>query len=142
MTASFEITFTPISVSNPNHISVIYYNELISQNTWRWSDGKHNNSKIGHYFAFYFHKKKIIFHKIIDVKGPEIKYLNWAYNDDKSRNILILSQPLHEVEWNEWKALNGPQSHMSTYTTANLKTQRPLVYNYLDQFTSKEEPEL
>ena len=58
MKSSFEITFTPISVSNPKHISVIYYNELISKNTWRWSDGKYNNSKVGDYFAFYFHKKK------------------------------------------------------------------------------------
>ena len=42
---------------------------------------------------------------------------------------------------NEWEALNGPQSHMSTYTTTNLKTQRPLVYNYLDHLSSKEETE-
>ena len=132
MTASFEITFTPISVSKKNHISVIYYNELISKNIWRWSDGQYNKSKIGDYFAFYFHKNKIIFHKILDIKGPENKYSNWSYNDDKSRDILILSQPLHEVKWNEWELLNGPQSRMSTYTTTNLKNKRPLVYNYLE----------
>ena len=128
---SFEITFTPISVSKKNHISVTYYNELNSKNIWRWSDGKHNNSKIGDYFAFYFHKNKIIFHKILDITGSENKYLHWNYNDDKSRDILILSQPLHEIGWNEWELLNGPQSRMSTYTTTNLKTKRPLVYNYL-----------
>jgi len=132
MTASFEITFTPISVSKKNHISVIYYNELVSKNIWRWSDGQYNKSKIGDYFAFYFHKNKLIFHKILDIKGPENKYLNWNYNDDKSRDILILSQPLYEIEWNEWELLNGPQSRMSTYTTTNLKNKRPLVYNYLE----------
>ena len=142
MKSSFEITFTPISVSNPKHISVIYYNELISKNTWRWSDGKHNNSKVGDYFAFYFHKKKVVFHRILHIDGPDSKYSNWTYNDDQCRNVLILSQPLHEIKWNEWEALNGHQSRMSTYTTTNLKIQRPLVYNYLDILTSNDEPEL
>ena len=133
----FEITFTPISVSNSDHISVIYYNELISKNTWRWSDGKHNNSKIGNYFAFYFHNKEIIFHKILDIKGPEYKYLNWNYNSEKFRNILILSQPLNKIKWNEWELLNGPKNKMLTYTTTNLKNKRPLVYNYLLSIDTK-----
>jgi hypothetical protein len=50
---------------------------------------------------------------------------------------LILSQPLHEVKWNEWELLNGPQSRMSTYTTTNLKNKRPLVYNYLASMSFK-----
>ena len=136
--ASFEITFTPVSNNND---TVSYCNELISKNAWRWSDGKHNKSKIGHYFAYYFHKQKIIFHKIRDIVGPENKYPHWHYPGDQCKNILILSQPLHELKWNEWEALNGPQSHMSTYTTTNLKTQRPLVYNYLDHLSSNEETE-
>ena len=131
MATLFEITFTPISVSNLNNKSVIYYNELVSKNIWRWSDGKHNNSKIGNYFAFYFHNKEIIFHKILDIKTPENKYLNWNYNDEQSRNILILSQPLHKIKWNVWELLNGPQNRMLTYTTRNLKNKRPLLYNYL-----------
>ena len=49
MTAPFEITFTPISNNNG---TVNLHNELVSKNTWRWSDGKHNKSKIGDYFAF------------------------------------------------------------------------------------------
>ena len=126
-----EITFTPISVSNKNHISVIYYNELTSKNIWRWSDGKHNNSKIGNYFSFYFHNKELIFHKIIDIKGPEYKFSDWNYDASQSKNILILSQPLHKIKWDEWELLNGPQSKMGTYTTKNLKKKRPLLYNKL-----------
>ena len=143
MTTFFEITFTPISVSNLNHISVIYYNELISKNTWRWSDGKYNNSKIGNYFAFYFHNKELIFHKILDIESPENKYLNWNYNGEQCKNILILSKPLRKIKWNEWELLNGPQNRMLTYTTKNLKKKRPLVYNYLlsinDELYVKEE---
>ena len=126
-----EITFTPISVSNKNHISVNYYNELASKNIWRWSDGKHNNSKIGNYFAFYFHNKKLIFHKIIDIKGPEYKFSDWNYHAGQSKNILILSQPLFTIKCDEWELLNGPQSNMGTYTTKNFKKKRPLLYNKL-----------
>ena len=89
-----------------------------------------------------WNKKKVVFHRILHIDGPDSKYSNWTYNDDQCRNVLILSQSLHEIKWNEWEALNGHQSRMSTYTTTNLKTQRPLVYNYLDILTSKDETEL
>ena len=131
MTTLFEITFTPISVSQKDHISVTYYNELVSKNIWRWSDSKKNKSIIGNYFVFYFHGKKLIFHKIIDIKGPEYKYSDWNYDAGQSKNILILSQPLYTIEWDEWKLLNGPTSKMGTYTTKNLKKDRPLLYNKL-----------
>lgn len=128
MTTPFEITFTPISVSKSNHISVTYYNELVSKNIWRWSDSKYNKSIIGNYFAFYFHGKKIIFHKIIDIKGPEYKYSDWNYDAGQSKNILILSEPLFTINWDEWE---GPQSKMGTYTTKNFKKKHPLLYNKL-----------
>jgi len=131
MTTPFEITFTPISVSQNNHISVTYYNELVSKNIWRWSDSKYNKSIIGNYFAFYFHGKKLIFHKIIDIKGPEYKYSDWNYDSGQSKNILILSQPLFTINWDEWELLNGPTSKMGTYTSKNLKKERPLLYNKL-----------
>jgi hypothetical protein len=89
------------------------------------------NLKLEIILRFIFTKKKIIFHKILDIIGPENKYSHWDYPGSQSKNILILSQPLHELDWNEWELLNGPQSHMSTYTTVNLKKQRSLVYNYL-----------
>ena len=131
MTNPIEITFTPISVSKSNHISVTYYNELVSKNIWRWSDSKYNKSIIGNYFAFYFHGEKLIFHKIIDVKGPEYKYSDWNYDDGQRKNILILSRPLFTINWNEWELLNGPQKKMGTYTSKNLKNKRPLLYNKL-----------
>jgi hypothetical protein len=131
MITPIEITFTPISVSKINHVSVTYYNELVSKNIWRWSDSKYNKSIIGNYFAFYFHGEKLIFHKIIDIKGPEYKYSDWNYDAGQSKNILILSQPLFTINWNEWELLNGPQKKMGTYTTKNLKKDRPLLYNKL-----------
>lgn len=127
-----NITFTPISTSNPKHISVLYYNELLENHRWRWSDGKHNKSRVNDYFAFYFHKQKVIFHKITGAQTPEHKNPDWNYNGDQTRNILTLSPPLFTIEWSEWvNNLNGPQSRMSTYTTTALHKKRPLVYQYL-----------
>ena len=67
MSNSFEITFTPISVSDKHNKSVIYYNQLVDANVWQWSDGKYNKAKKGDYFAFYFHNEKIWIHEIIDL---------------------------------------------------------------------------
>ena len=129
-----NITFTPISTSNPKHISVLYYNELLENHRWRWSDGKHNKSRVNDYFAFYFHKQKVIFHKITGAQTPEHKNPDWNYNGDQTRNILTLSPPLFAIEWNMWvNNLNGPQSRMSTYTTTALHKKRPLVYQYLQK---------
>ena len=128
MTTSFEITFSPISNRNE---SINYYNENVSRNTWQWSDGKYNKSRIGDYFAFYFHNKELIFHQIIDIKSPEPKHSNWSYNGDQCRNILILSQPLHTIQWTDWLSLNGSQNRMLTYTTKGAIHKLPLVYAQL-----------
>ena len=131
MSNSFEITFTPISVSDKHNKSVIYYNQLVDANVWQWSDGKYNKAKKGDYFAFYFHNEKIWIHEIIDLKGPEHKFPTWDYTFVHERNVLMLSPPLYKITWNEWETLNGPQCRMGTYTTKDLKKARPSVYNYL-----------
>lgn len=94
-------------------------------------DGKHNKSKVGDYFAFYFHNQKVVFHRIVDIKGSDHKYHDWSYSGDQARNILILTNPLHTILWNEWVAFHGQQSRMSTYTTVHLKQKRPFLYEYL-----------
>ena len=125
-----EITFTPIS-ADKFQPSALYYDELCTTNQWRWSDGKHNSSKVGNLFAFYFHKQKVVFHRIVDIKGADHKYHEWSYTGGQTRNILLLSEPLHTIAWDEWVALHGPQSRMSTYTTAHLEKNRPLLYDHL-----------
>lgn len=128
---SFEITFTPISVVNPYNKSHIYYNELVEKNVWKWSDSKYNKAIVGDYFAFYFHNRKIVFHKIIEIKGAEDRFPSWDYSSTHNRNVLILSEPLFEIEWNKWVLLNGPQQRRLTYTTKNVKNNSPLVFNEL-----------
>jgi hypothetical protein len=128
MSSKFEITFTPISVSDSTKASVIHYNELVDRNIWKWSDSHINKSKVGDFLAFYFHNRKLVFHKIIDIKGPEYRLSSW---DITTRNVLILSPPLYEITWNEWVLLKGPMSKNGTYTTANLQKKWPLVYRHL-----------
>jgi len=128
-----EITFTPISM---NRSSIQYYNEL-GTNEWRWSDGKHSRSKVGHLFAFYFHNEKVVLHRILEIRSSEDKHRHWSYLGDQERNILLLSDPLHTIPWEEWVVLRGPQSRMSTYTTVHLQQNRPLLYEYLSRHVEK-----
>lgn len=135
MSNSFEITFTPIA-GDPRNNSAIYYKQLVDQNIWKWSDSKFNKAKIGDYFAFYFHNKKITIHRIIDIKGSEDKFPTWDYSFVKEKNVLILSSPLYKLTWNEWQRLNGPEKRNGTYTTVNLQKKWPLVYRHLLQTPS------
>ena len=135
MSNSFEITFTPIA-GDPRNNSAIYYKQLVDQNIWKWSDSKFNKAKIGDYFAFYFHNKKITIHRIIDIKGSEDKFPTWDYSFVKEKNVLILSSPLYKLTWNEWQRLNGPEKRQGTYTTVNLQKKWPLVYRHLLQTPS------
>ena len=135
MSKSFEITFTPIA-GDPRNNSAIYYKQLVDQNIWKWSDSKFNKAKIGDYFAFYFHNKKITIHRIIDIKGSEDKFPTWDYSFVKEKNVLILSSPLYKLTWNEWQRLNGPEKRNGTYTTVNLQKKWPLVYRHLLQTPS------
>ena len=95
---------------------------------WRWDDSCKNRAKIGEPFAFYFHKNKLIFHTITDIKSPEDRLDSW---ETKNRNVLILSTPLLEITWLEWEALGGPESQMGTYKPRNLKQKYSLVHSRL-----------
>jgi hypothetical protein len=71
-----------------------------------WDDAKDNKSrneksKIGYYFAFYFQKKYVYIHKIVDILPPceRPKEMLWI----SDRNVLCLSERLQEFTWEEWK---------------------------------------
>lgn len=126
-----EITFTPISTSNTQHPTLKYYQELVDKQAWQWGDGKYNKSKPGDFFAFYFHNREVVVHKIIEVKGPEARHPHWNYSYMDKRNVLILSPPVHKIPWSHWTKLQGPQSRNGTYTTVELYKKFPSLYNFL-----------
>ena len=123
-----ELTITPISAARDRSSAFDHYTELVENNIWKWNDGVHKSSAVGDGFAFFFYKQKLVFHRILDIKGPEHRLPSWG---ESTRNVVILTPPLFEIQWDEWISLNGYTRCMGTFTTVNLKTKRPLLFNKL-----------
>lgn len=81
-------TITLSSISLTHNKQLERYNEMTRSKTYRW---KSESSK-GNLFGFYFYGKFIRIHEIIE-----------------SKEILILTQQLIEISWEEWLYLNGPK---------------------------------
>lgn len=131
-----HLTITPISkdIKSPSYVD---YNEQLSrvlneEFQWCWDDSRYNKAKIGDYFAFYFHGMRVVIHKILDVKPPSARLPSWSKNVGQGdRNVVELSHPLLEITWIEWQLIGAPESKMGTYTTSDLSTERPRLYEYL-----------
>ena len=131
-----HLTITPISkdIKSPSYID---YNEQLSrvlneEFQWCWDDSRYNKAKIGDYFAFYFHGMRVVIHKILDVKPPSARLPSWSKNVGQGdRNVVELSHPLLEITWIECQLIGAPESKMGTYTTSDLSTERPRLYEYL-----------
>lgn len=131
-----HLTITPIS-KDINSASYVDYNEQLSRVLnddfqWCWDDSRFNKAKVGDYFAFYFHGMRVVIHKIINVKPPSERLPSWSKNVGQGdRNVLELTGPLLEITWVEWQMLGAPESKMGTYTTNDLSSDRPRLYEYL-----------
>lgn len=131
-----HLTITPIS-KDINSASYVDYNEQLSRVLnenfqWCWDDSRYNKAKVGDYFAFYFHGMRVVIHKIIGVKPPSERLPSWSKNVGQGdRNVLELTGPLLEITWVEWQMLGAPESKMGTYTTNDLSSDRPRLYDYL-----------
>jgi hypothetical protein len=131
-----HLTITPISKDAKSASNIDYNEQLVRVKTnelkWCWDDSRYNKAKENEYFAFYFHGNRVVIHKIRSVKPPSCRLSSWSKNVGQGdRNVLELSEPLKEIGWTEWQLLNGPESKMGTYTTDNLKSDRPLLYQML-----------
>lgn len=129
-----NLTITPISKDTSKPSNIDYNEQLlrVSSNNfqWCWDDSEHNKAKIGEHFAFYFHGKKVIIHKIIDVKPPSLRLPSWSKNVGQcNRNVLTLSEPLLELTWSDWQILGAPEKKMGTYTTKI--SDWPRLYEHL-----------
>ena len=65
-----------------------------------WDDTQNNNSKIGYYFAYYFQKKYVYVHKIVNILQPIDRPSDMIW--DSNRQILCLSEQIKKFTWNEW----------------------------------------
>lgn len=78
-----------------NHPTFKNYNKFGNK---FWNDGKNNNSKVGYYFAYYFRKKYVYIHKIINITNETPEGIVW----DSNRKWLWLSERLNIFTWDEW----------------------------------------
>jgi superfamily I DNA/RNA helicase len=105
---------------------------------WCWDDSRYNKAKPNEYFAFYFHGARVVIHKIENVQPPSCRLPSWSRNVGQGdRNVVELSEPLKEIGWTEWQLLNGPESKMGTYTTDDVESSRPLLYEMLTNIENK-----
>jgi hypothetical protein len=108
------LTLTLSSISLTHNKQLEKYNEMTRSKTYRWNLTTQTRChKKGELFGFYFYGKFIRIHEIIE-----------------SNDILILTQQLIEISWNEWLSLNGPKV---------TKTKQYDLINYplLDSILSK-----
>ena len=128
------LTITPISKDVKNKACIDYTEQekrtSIQGYKWCWDDSKYNKARTGEYFAFLFFERRVIIHKIEDVKPPSKRLDSWSSNvGQQDRQVLELSNPLKEFSWEEWLAINGPTAKQCTYTTETSK--RPLLHSTL-----------
>ena len=129
------LTITPIS-RNVRNKGCIDYNEQkirtsIQGHKWCWDDSKYNKAKIGEYFAFLFFERRVIIHKIENIKPPSERLDSWLPNvTQRNRQVLELSNPLKELSWSEWLELGGLKCKQGTYTT-NVMLKMPPLYQTL-----------
>ena len=86
------ITISSISLTHNKQLDK--YNEMTRTKTYRWNLSQCQSylNKKGDLFGFYFYGKFVRIHEIIE-----------------SNELLILTQQLKEIPWNEWLSLNGPK---------------------------------
>ena len=88
------------------HPTVVNYHKFGKK---YWDDGPKTFSKKGYYFAYYFQKKFVYIHKIIDIVQPADRPPCMEWSSD--RPILCLSEQLKAFTWDEWihgAGLNAP----------------------------------
>lgn len=141
MISSMKLVITPIS-KNPKSASNIDYAEQVSRvgHKWCWDDSRHNTANVGEYFAYYFHGRKVVIHKILEVKSPTERLPSWSRNVGQgNRNVLELSDPLLTIPWSKWQELNGPESKQGTYRT-ELFNKRPMLFAHLNEVLKPSSP--
>jgi hypothetical protein len=93
-----------------------------------WDDADNNNSQIGYYFVYYYQKKYVYVHKIINITQPNIRpqeMQDWSSNN----NTIYLSRQLIKLTWDEWITNIGKGA---PYTRGNYRSCRTTSWSYND----------
>ena len=94
----------------------------------RWDDSYRNLAKIGDYFAFTFHKSKVLFYTIVDVQAATKRPEEWDDQNHKSRRVVVLSNAMHEMDWDTWLSMDGhKRPNGTTHLRDGLKTSTKII---------------
>ena len=89
------LTITPIS-KDARSKGCIDYNEQEKRTSiygykWCWDDSQFNKAKVGEYFAFLFFEKRVIIHKIDNIKPP-YRFMSYFEDINESEVEFYLSE--------------------------------------------------
>ena len=123
MNSGLTIAFISVDKTKP---SVINFNKF---GTKFWDDSKLiNKSKVGYYLAYYYQKKYVYIHKIINILSPINKPIEMACWET-TNNILCLSERLVTFTWEDWKSGYGKEA---PYTPGEYHNTRTYAWSYDD----------
>ena len=97
-----------------------------------WDDRSKNDSLAGTtMFAFVFNNEKVKFHIVTNVMNPEARLVSWSQNvGQDNRNVLELSNLVHEMDWETWLSLGGHKKVQGTTCIASKSTIKNII-NYI-----------
>jgi len=105
------LIITPVSPKAlPNYLEQLHLNQHLSKPIC-WDSDNEKFAKVGDLFGFYFHKKYVDIHEITDVLSPKYRLDTWSKEKKHAqRNVILLSEVLYTVYWNDWIRIGGAKN--------------------------------
>lgn len=127
-----SIVLTPINLDRPSTLNgkkarIDYLRESENSSSFelptaKWDDSRYGNAKTGDYFGFVHQNRNIveifrIERIILAVHRPGY----WDIEEHRLRNVLILSEKIHEIEWTTYKENNNYDRNFVLRGTTRLR---------------------
>ena len=95
-----------------------------------WDDADANKTKVGDLFAFRHQGDCVEVMQVVEVNGTDERLPSWSRNVGHSkRNVLIITNPLCIISWNEWTTFDWHASGplLGTQRVANEDKRRNIL---------------
>ena len=125
-----QITITPCTGKSASD-----FKEQKESYSWAWDETDPKQTKyppkLGQLFGFYAPPKKnvregwIQIHRVKEICSTEHRVKSWTKNvGQTNRKVLILTEPLCTINYNEWNNMGGLKKQQGTYTSNLNNTSR------------------
>ena len=105
-----------------------------------WDDADANKTKVGDLFAFRHQGDCVEVMQVVEVNGTEERLPSWSRNVGHSkRNVVIITNPLCIISWNEWTTFDWHASGplLGTQRVANEEKRRNIIDFVNKKITAK-----